>query len=60
MTVTYDEKVDIAYFTLKDEKSIESEEIKNGIIVDYNDKNEIIGIEILNFSKTVKREKNDR
>lgn len=35
------------YFKLTDSKIIESEEIEAGIILDYDDKNNIIGIELL-------------
>lgn len=48
----YDSEVDIAYIDLKEqEKSVESEEIEEGIVVDYNANNEIVGIEIQHFSK---------
>lgn len=42
---------DAIYFRLDDSKIIESEEVEKGIILDYNELGNVIGIEILNVSK---------
>lgn len=55
MKIRYDEKLDAMYILLSDRKPIESEEIKKNIIVDYDEKNNIIAIEILDF----KNQEND-
>jgi uncharacterized protein YuzE len=47
MIFEYDKEGDILYIKLKDDKIEESEEIEEGIIVDYNEKGEIVGIEII-------------
>jgi uncharacterized protein YuzE len=41
------------FFTLnlKDDKIGESEELEEGIIIDYNKKGEIVGIEIIGLKK---------
>lgn len=51
MKLTVDREADALYFLLDDSLVIESEEVSPGIIIDYNDKNEIVGIEILHLSK---------
>jgi len=51
MKVKYDKEVDFLYIQFTDEKIGESDEDKPGIIIDYNDSGNIIGIEVLNASK---------
>ena len=47
MRIRYDEKVDALYVRLDESDVVESEEIKPGIILDFNAKNEVVGIEVL-------------
>ena len=49
--VKYDRVGDVLYLKLKDDKIADSDEVAPGIIVDYNDKGDVIGIEVLWFSK---------
>ena len=51
MKVEYDPDADAAYVKLSEAKIVESEEIKPGIILDYDEKDEVVGIEILSVSK---------
>ncbi|MDP1623335.1 MAG: DUF2283 domain-containing protein [Bacteroidales bacterium] len=51
MKIKYDKEVDILYIRLSDEQIGESNEDKPGIILDYNNAGNIIGIEVLNASK---------
>jgi uncharacterized protein YuzE len=51
MKVKYDKEVDILYIQFSEEQIGESDEDKPGIIFDYNDSGNIIGIEVLNASK---------
>ena len=53
MKVHFDEKTDALYFRLDDSKIVKSEEVKPGIVLDYNDKNQVVGVEILNVKKRV-------
>jgi uncharacterized protein YuzE len=53
MKVHFDEKIDALYFRLDDSKIVDSEEVKPGIVLDYNDKNQVVGVEILNVKKRV-------
>ncbi len=49
--ITYDPTADTLYVRTKDDEVDDSIEVGEEIIVDYNAKGEIIGLEILNFSK---------
>ena len=49
--IEFDPSVDAAYIHIKETKVIESEEIAPSVILDYDQDNNIIGIEILNVSK---------
>ncbi|TFG04360.1 DUF2283 domain-containing protein [Candidatus Thorarchaeota archaeon] len=51
MQVEYDQVADAVYFRLRGEKVVESVEISDGVVVDYDAKGDICGIEILAFSK---------
>ena len=53
MKVHYDEKADAIYFRLDDAPIAESEEVQPGIILDYNDRDQVIGIEILDVKARV-------
>lgn len=51
MKIKYDKEIDAIYVILSDDKIVESEEKKQDIIVDYNDKDEIVAIEVLNVKQ---------
>lgn len=51
MKIKIDEKADALYLRIDDSEIIESEEVTPGVIVDYNEKNQVVGVEILNLSK---------
>lgn len=53
MKLYYDEKVDALYLRLDESCIVDSEEIKEGIVLDYNQENQVVGIEILEISKRV-------
>ena len=50
MEIIYDKVADALSIRLSREKIKESDEIKAGIILDYGQKGDLIGIEVLNFS----------
>jgi uncharacterized protein YuzE len=50
MKLQYDKKVDALYIRLNDKRYVESDEISEGVIFDYDAKGKIIGIEILDAS----------
>jgi uncharacterized protein YuzE len=43
----------LIYFRLDHSKIIESEEVKPGVILDFNERSEVVGVEILNVAKRV-------
>ncbi len=51
MVIKYDKESDIIYIKFSDRKVAESEEDKPGVILDYGENGEIVGIEVLNASK---------
>ncbi|MCX6279148.1 MAG: DUF2283 domain-containing protein [Bacteroidetes bacterium] len=53
MKVKYDKDVDILYICLSDKQIMDSDEVKPGIIFDYGEDGNIIGIEVLNASKKI-------
>ena len=46
MKVRFDEKADALYMRLDDSKIFESEEVQPGIVLDFNERNQVVGIEI--------------
>ncbi len=53
MVIKYDKETDIVYIKLTDNPVAESDEGKQGVIIDYDEKENIVGIEILNASSKV-------
>lgn len=51
MKVKYDKEVDILYICLSNEPVKESDESKPGIIIDYSEDGNVVGIEILDAAK---------
>jgi uncharacterized protein YuzE len=52
-----DKEADALYLRLDDSKIIESEEIAPGVIVDYDRKNAVVGVEVLYLSKRAPKSK---
>ena len=42
---------DALYLRLDDSKIIESEEVSPGVVLDFNERNQVVGIEMLNLSQ---------
>lgn len=51
MEFSFDKVANTLYIRISHEPVSDTEEIADGIIVDYNELNHIVGIEILNYSK---------
>ena len=51
MRLHVDREADALYLRLDDSKIIESEEVAPGVVLDYNDKNQVVGVEMLHLSK---------
>ena len=53
MKVTVDREADALYMRLSDTNIRDSEEVRPGVILDYDEKNNLVGIEILRVSERV-------
>jgi len=51
MKLEYDPAADALYVYLNDQPIIKSEQIKPGIILDYDEAGNVVGIEVLSASK---------
>lgn len=51
MKLHVDKEADALYLRLDEAAIIGSEEISPGVVLDYNDANEVIGVELLHLSK---------
>jgi uncharacterized protein YuzE len=56
MKITLDKEADALYFRLDEKRIVESEEIQPGVILDYDDSNQVIEIEFLGVSLQTKSE----
>ena len=51
MKLHIDKEADALYLRLDDSIVLESEEVSPGIVLDFNEANEVVGVEMLNISK---------
>ena len=51
MKLKIDKQADALYLRLDDSTIIESEEITPGIVLDYDENDQVVGIEVLSLSK---------
>ena len=51
MKIKVDKDTDTLYFRLDENCIIESEEIRPGVILDYDENDQVVGVEFLNVSK---------
>ncbi len=51
MKLHVDKKTDALYLRLDDSVIVESEEVSPGVVLDYNESNEVVGVEMLYLSK---------
>ena len=56
MKIKYDKETDVVYISFSSLKIAESDQEKPGIILDYSDNGQIVGIEILNASSKMGQE----
>lgn len=55
MKVTYDPETDTLNLIFRDDKIEESDEVKDGVIVDYDKHGKIVSIEVLDASRHTKK-----
>ncbi|MDT7602203.1 MAG: hypothetical protein QOF61_200 [Acidobacteriota bacterium] len=51
MKLKVDSEADALYLRLDDSRIVESEEVAPGVILDYDENEQVVGIEILGISK---------
>ena len=51
MKLNVDKEADALYLRLDDSLIVESQEVSPGVVLDYNESNEVVGVEILHLSK---------
>ena len=51
MKLHVDKEADALYLLLDESAMIDSEEVSPGVVLDYNDTNEVVGVELLRLSK---------
>ena len=57
MRLEIDKENDALYFRLDEAEIFDSEEVQPGVILDFNKDNRVVGIEILNLSTRVAKDK---
>lgn len=53
MRIRFDEEADAIYLRLDESRIIESKEVQPGVILDFNEYNQVVGVEILNVKARV-------
>lgn len=51
MKMHVDKKADALYLRLDESAIVDSEEVSPGVVLDYNEANEVVGVEMLRLSK---------
>ena len=51
MKLRLDKQADALYLRLDDSLIVESEEVSPGVVLDYNEASEVVGVELLHLSK---------
>ena len=51
MKLNVDKEADALYLRIDDSLIVESQEVSPGVVLDYNESNEVVGVEILHLSK---------
>lgn len=51
MKLRVDQKADALYLRLDNSAIVESDEVSPGVVLDYNEANEVVGIEMLGLSR---------
>lgn len=51
MKLSVDEKADALYLKLDDSEIVDTQEVSPGIVLDYNESKQVVGVEVLYLSK---------
>jgi len=55
MRLHVNKDADALYLRLDDSKIVESEEVAPGVVLDYNEHHEVVGVEMLHLSKRTQK-----
>jgi uncharacterized protein YuzE len=55
MRLKIDREADALYLRLDDSPIMESEEVSPGVVLDFNEQNQVVGVEMLNLSQRAPR-----
>lgn len=56
MRIKLDNEADTLYFRLDESRVFESEEVQPGVILDYDESNQVVGVEFLGVSSRASHE----
>ncbi len=56
MRIKVDKESDALYFRLYENRIVESEEVRPGVILDFDENEMVVGVEFLNISKRATKE----
>ena len=56
MKIIVDKETDTLYFRIDEKKIVESEEVRPGVILDYDENDSVVGVEFLNVSTRATKE----
>jgi len=56
MRIKVDSQSDALYFRLDESKIVESEEVRPGIILDFDENDQVVGVEFLGISKRTNKQ----
>ncbi|MBI5506142.1 MAG: DUF2283 domain-containing protein [Deltaproteobacteria bacterium] len=56
MRINLDKDSDALYFRFDESKIVESEEVRPGVILDFDENNQVVGVEFLGISKRATKE----
>ncbi len=51
MKLSIDKKADALYLKLDESEIVDSEEVSPGVVLDYNESKQVVGVEVLYLSK---------
>jgi uncharacterized protein YuzE len=53
MKLHFDENADALYMRLDDSEIVDSQEVQPGVVLDFNEDNQVVGIEILRVKERI-------
>ena len=56
MRIKVDKESDALYFRLDEKRIVESEEVRPGVILDYDEEDRVVGVEFLGISRRASKE----